>query len=81
LEVFRRVPLLPGVELVFKRLKRLGFKTALISSGLPDFVVSDLAFRLCADYAYGFILEYVNGMVTGRVSGDVLDKGGKGCVS
>ncbi len=43
-------------------------------------MVSDLAFRLGVDYAYGFILEYVNGVVTGRVSGDVLDKGGKGCV-
>ena len=77
LEVFRAVPLIAGVEEVFKRIRERGWKIALVSSGLPDFVVQDLARRLGADYGIGFNLEVEEGVVTGRVSGDVLEPHGK----
>jgi HAD superfamily phosphoserine phosphatase-like hydrolase len=75
--IFRRVPLMPGVEEVFETLKREGWKTALISSGLPTTIVQDLALRLQADYAIGFQLEEKDRILTGEISGDVLEHRGK----
>jgi phosphoserine phosphatase len=77
LQFFRRIPLMPNVEEVFEELKREGWKTALISSGLPTFVVRDLASRLKADYAFGFNLETRDGIVTGEISGEVIEHQGK----
>ncbi|MBX5320448.1 HAD-IB family phosphatase [Candidatus Bathyarchaeota archaeon A05DMB-3] len=77
LQVFRRIPLMPNVGEVFEKLKREGWKTALISSGLPTFVVEDLASRLKADYAFGLDLETRDGIVTGEISGEVIEHQGK----
>lgn len=77
LQIFRRIPIMPGVEKTIQELKRKGWKIALISSGLPDFLVEDLAARLKADYAYGFRLDLRNGHVTGEASGEVLEPNGK----
>jgi phosphoserine phosphatase len=77
LRIFRQVPLLPGVGEIFKKLKSTGYKTALISSGLPNFVVQDLASTLEADYAYGFDLETKGSLVTGEISGDTIEHNGK----
>lgn len=77
LRVFRQIPLMPDAEGVFEELRRRGWKTALISSGLPAFVVRDLALKLGADYAFGFNLETRDEVVTGEISGDVIEPGGK----
>lgn len=77
LKIFRGIPLIYGAEEVFEKLKMAGLKTVLISSGLPDFVVKDLASRLKADYAFGFDLKIEGGAVTGDVSGDVIEPNGK----
>lgn len=77
LQIFRRVPLMPDIEEVFEKLKADGWKTALISSGLPTFIVKDLAFRLKADYAFGFDLEVRDGVATGEISGEVIEPNGK----
>ena len=77
LQIFRRIPLMPDVEKVFEELRIKGWKTALISSGLPTLVVQDLAFRLKADYAFGFNLETNNGVSTGAISGEVIEQRGK----
>lgn len=77
LQIFRQIPLMPNVEEVFEELRRDGWKTALISSGLPTFVVEDLASRLKADYAFGFGLETRDGIVTGEISGEVIEAQGK----
>lgn len=77
LQIFRQIPLMPNVEEVFEELRRAGWKTALVSSGLPTFVVGDLASRLKADYAFGFGLETRDGMVTGEISGEVIEPQGK----
>jgi len=79
-EFYKEIPLMPGVEEVFTELNKLGYRTALISSGLPTFLVEDLATRLKADYAFGLKLEVVNGHLTGEISGDVLRPKGKAVV-
>jgi len=77
LNIFRKVPLLPHTETVFAQLRERGFKTALISSGLPQAVVESLAVRLKADYAFGLELEVNNNILTGNIRGDVIKKNGK----
>ena len=80
LGLHKRMPLMPGTEEVFKRLNKNGYKTALISSGLPTPVVQDFASRLQADYAYGLELEILDERLTGAIGGDVLKSGGKAVV-
>lgn len=80
LNIFRKVPLLPHTEAVFAKLREKGLKTALISSGLPQVVVENLASRLKADYAFGLELEVNNNILTGNIRGDVIKKNGKAFV-
>jgi phosphoserine phosphatase SerB len=79
-QLHKRIPLMPGTEEVFKTLNQNGYKTALISSGLPTQVVEDLAKRLQADYAHGLELEIKDERLTGAIGGDVLRSGGKATV-
>lgn len=74
---FKRLPLMPGSEELFGELKTLGYKTALISSGLPDTFVSELAGRLGADYSSGIQVETRDGVLTGEISGSVIKEAGK----
>ena len=77
LDFFREVPLVPDAEEVFWMLRREGWKTALISSGLPAIVVQDLVSKLHADYGFGLELKTRNGILTGEIGGDVIEKNGK----
>jgi len=79
-QLYKKVPLIPGVKEVFERLRREGYKTALISSGLPQLLVELLANELGADYAFGLNLDVNEGHLTGRISGDVLQPNGKALV-
>ena len=74
---FNSIPLMPGSAEMFQKLKALGLKTALISSGLPDVFVADLARRLQADYYSGVQVEVKDGTLTGEISGDVIKEEGK----
>lgn len=78
--LYRKLPLMPETEEVFKKLGEAGYKTALISSGIPTPFVEDLADRLGADYARGLELEETGGRLTGEISGDVLKPDGKALV-
>ncbi len=79
-QLYKKIPLMPSAKEVFERLNTAGYKTALISLGLPTLFVKDLATRLNADYAFGLELEVVNGHLTGVIGGDVLRSGGKAMV-
>lgn len=79
-QLYKKMPLLPGVEEVFTQLKEAGCKTALISSGLPQSFVEDLASQLGCDYAFGFDLEVTEGRLTGQIGGDVIKAEGKALV-
>jgi len=79
-QLYKEVPLMPGAEEVFEKLKKIGYKTALISSGLPKLLVEDLAARLGVDYAFGLEIEVAKGRLTGEIGGDVLKPDGKAMV-
>ena len=80
LELHQKIPLMPDTEEVFEQLNNKGYRTALISSGLPTQVVTELANRLQVDYAYGLELEIVENRLTGAIGGDVIKPGGKATV-
>lgn len=79
-QLYQEVPLIYGVEEVFKRLRQAKCRTALISSGLPQPFVEALASKLNADYAYGLDLEVNNNRLTGKISGVVIKPEGKAIV-
>jgi len=79
-QLYKRIPLIPGVEELFKKLKEAGYRTALISSGLPTPFVEHLAATLKADYAFGLQLEVADKRLTGKISGDVIKPNGKALV-
>ncbi|MHA1711107.1 MAG: haloacid dehalogenase-like hydrolase [Candidatus Freyarchaeota archaeon] len=78
--LFRKIPVVAGVEEVFKGLRNNGWKLALLSSGLPQVFVEDLALRLGADYAFGLSLRLKDDKLTGEVEGEILQKNGKALV-
>ena len=79
-QTFKSISIIPEVRQVFQKLKANGYEIALISSGLPDFLVEELARQLGANYAHGFKLEIVNNKLTGRISGDVISANGKAII-
>jgi len=79
-QLYKKIPLIYGVEEVFKRLKKAECKIALISSGLPQPFVEALASKLKADYAYGLDMEVADNRLTGKISGVVIEPEGKAIV-
>lgn len=79
-QTFMGIPLIPGSFEVFQTLKEKGYKTALISSGLPDRFVKDLAKRVGADYGYGLELDVDNDLLTGEIRGNIIKEGGKAII-
>jgi phosphoserine phosphatase len=75
-EVYRNIPFTPGAKTLVRVLKRLGFKTAVISGGFSYFA-DRIKDDLGLDYAFANELEIVDGLVTGRVIGQVVDGGRK----
>ncbi len=71
-QVYRNIPLTPGARNLVAILKRLGFKTAVISGGF-QFFTDRLKADLGLDYAYANGLEIVDGIVTGQVAGTIVD--------
>ncbi len=71
-EVLERLPLTPGVEEFISTIKGLGYKVALISGGFTYF--SDaLKKRLSLDYSFANELEIINGELTGKVKGTIVN--------
>ncbi|MDV3220088.1 phosphoserine phosphatase SerB [Intrasporangium sp.] len=75
-EVRRDIVLTPGARTLVRTLKRLGFTVGLVSGGFIE-IVGDLAAELGIDHARANRLEIRDGVLTGRVVGDVLDRAGK----
>lgn len=76
-QILNRLPLMPGAEEVFAFLKAQGSKTALVSSGLPTFLVQKLAAFLGADYAFGIEVGLNGDALTGEIWGDPVEPKGK----
>ncbi len=71
-----RLKLNPGAETMLSALKKHGIKTLLVSGGFV-FFTERLKKRLGLDYAHANTLEIVNGKLTGKVLGHILDAQGK----
>jgi dolichol kinase/phosphoserine phosphatase len=77
LQTLEKIPLLPNTKEAFASLKIQGYKTALISSGLPTFIVKKLADLLAIDYAVGVEVGVSDEKLTGEIWGDVIERKGK----
>lgn len=71
-EVAATLPLTEGAEKLMATLRKLGYKTAILSGGFQYFGHL-LQQRLGIDYVYANELEIHQGLVTGRVSGVIID--------
>src|SRR5712691_5935865 len=67
-----RLKLSPGAEHMLGRLRALGIKTLLVSSGFTYFT-ERLKHRLSLDYTLSNELEFKNGKLTGKVLGRIVD--------
>ena len=70
--VTKRLRLTDGAEELMSTLKRLGYKTAILSGGF-DYFAERVQDKLGIDYVYANQLEIVDGKVTGKVTGEVVD--------
>ena len=75
-EVRDAVRLTPGARTLVRTLKRLGFTVAVVSGGFAE-VVEPVARELGVDHVRANRLEVVDGLLTGRVAGAVVDRAGK----
>ena len=71
-EVAAQLPLTEGVESLFKTLKLLGYKTAILSGGF-DYFGHALQAQLGVDHVFANRLEILDGFLTGRVLAPVVD--------
>ena len=71
-EIAENLPITEGVERLMFVLKRYGYKIAILSGGFTYFG-NYLKDKFGIDYVYANELEIVNGKLTGRYLGDVVD--------
>jgi len=70
--IANRLPVTEGAERLVSTLKKLGYKTAILSGGF-NYFGRYLQDKLGIDYVYANELEIVDGKVTGNVTGTVVD--------
>lgn len=71
-EIAHRLTLTEGAENLMKTLRKLGYKTAILSGGFSYFG-RHVQSRLGIDYVFANELEIVEGKITGQVVGQVID--------
>lgn len=72
-EVSRAVQLTPGARTTIRTLKRLGYRTGAVSGGFVQ-ILEPLARELGLDFYRANTLEIIDGKLTGRVIGQVIDR-------
>ncbi len=65
-----------GARTMIRTLKRLGYRFALVSGGFTQ-IIEKIAAELGVDYYAANQLEVVDGRLTGRVTGAIVDRAGK----
>ncbi|WP_406833235.1 phosphoserine phosphatase SerB [Pedococcus sp. KACC 23699] len=75
-EVRRAVRFTPGARTLVRTLKRLGFTVAVVSGGFIE-IVEELARELDIDHAHANRLEVRDGLLTGKVVGEIVDRAAK----
>lgn len=71
-----RIRLTPGARTLCRTLRRLGFRVCLVSGGFAE-IIAPLARELDVDGLRANQLEIVDGALTGRVIGPIVDRRGK----
>lgn len=71
-EIARNLPITEGLERMMTILKRVGYKTAILSGGFTYFG-NYLRQKYGFDYVYANELEVENGRLTGRYVGEIVD--------
>ncbi len=74
--VYDSVVLAPGARTMVRTLKRLGYRFAIVSGGFTQ-ITDRIAGDLGIDFAAANELEVVDGRLTGRITGPVVDRAGK----
>ncbi len=75
-ELTEKLRLTPGARTLVRTLKRLGYRCGVVSGGftqITDWLTADLGL----DYAAANTLEIERGRLTGRVTGELIDRPGK----
>ncbi len=75
-EVADQLELMPGARTTLRTLRRLGFHCGVVSGGFRR-IIEPLAKELMLDYVAANELEIVDGTLTGRVVGPIIDRAGK----
>lgn len=75
-DVAEQIELTPGARTTLRTLRRLGFHCGIVSGGFRQ-VIEPLAHELMMDFVAANELEIVDGKLTGRVIGPVIDRPGK----
>jgi len=71
-QIANRLPITEGAERLVSTLKKLGYKTAILSGGFQYFG-QFLQKKLGIDYVHANELEIIDGKVTGNVTGTVVN--------
>ncbi|MFL6154598.1 MAG: phosphoserine phosphatase SerB, partial [Marmoricola sp.] len=75
-DVAAELELTPGARTTIRTLKRLGYRFAIVSGGFSQ-ITDRLAADLGIDFAKANELEIIDGRLTGKVIGEVIDRAGK----
>ncbi|MGI9163718.1 MAG: phosphoserine phosphatase SerB [Mycobacterium sp.] len=75
-EVGAELELTAGARTTIRTLRRLGFHCGVVSGGFRQ-VIDPLAHELMLDFVAANELEIIDGKLTGRVVGEVIDRAGK----
>ncbi|GAB4999318.1 phosphoserine phosphatase SerB [Mycobacterium avium subsp. hominissuis] len=75
-EVAGQLELMPGARTTLRTLRRLGYACGVVSGGFRR-IIEPLAEELMLDYVAANELEIVDGTLTGRVVGPIIDRAGK----
>ncbi|NGN64185.1 phosphoserine phosphatase SerB [Streptomyces sp. A7024] len=75
-KVREQVRLTPGARTLVRTLKRLGYQVGVVSGGFTQ-VTDHLQEKLGLDFASANTLEIVDGKLTGRVTGPIVDRAQK----
>jgi len=75
-EVAEAVELTPGARTTIRTLRRLGYHVGVVSGGFRQ-VIEPLAHELMLDFVAANELEVIDGKLTGRVIGQIVDRAGK----
>ena len=75
-EVSEELKLTPGARTTLRTLRRMGYYVGVVSGGFRQ-VIEPLAHELMLDFVAANQLEIVDGKITGRVIGPIIDRPGK----